>query len=91
MLRETEEYHIPFLKRRKLINRLYESNFVIEENHVYVANPQEGHPRIGNHYLPVAFFVNRFLLKPVNLNEGYFKEAHNEIKCIFAEINPDGI
>jgi len=89
MFKEAEEYHIPFLKRRKLINLLSESNFIINGNHVYIANPQEGHPKIEDCYLPVAFFINRFYLKFVNLDEDYFKEVHDKIRDILAEINSD--
>ncbi len=83
MLRKTEEeYHIPLLKRRKLINLLNEANFFIDGNHVYINNPQEGHPKIENCYLPVAFFAGRFSIKPVNKDEPYFKKYHDKIRDI---------
>jgi hypothetical protein len=85
MIKEPEEYPFSYIKRKKLVNLLTGAGFVFTDNsngqHVYVANPKEGHPRIEMHYLPVAF-MRRFCTKLVNTDEPFLKPYHEELRRI---------
>jgi hypothetical protein len=78
MFKQTEEYPIPILAKRKFIKKLKGLGLIVSEGHVYIDNQKEEHPKIENHYLPVAF-IGMFSYKPVNLDEPFFEEIHKQI------------
>ena len=81
-----EEFNFPYVKRRKLINKLSEAGFTVtEKGNVYVSNPENGHPQIEGHYLPVAF-MRSFFVKLVNLDERFFEGYHIRIREIHSTV-----
>ena len=86
MTKELEEYPLFPNKRKKLVAKLNERGYVISEigsgQSVFVANPREGHAKIYNHYLPVAFMRNLYS-RLVNLDEPSLKEHHVKLREIF--------
>lgn len=89
MLKELKEYKFPYLKRRKLINLLTESGFVLRRNtfgnHIYVAHPKKDDAKIENHYLPIAL-ITFSSYTPLNLDEPSFKTYHEEIQKIYHKL-----
>jgi hypothetical protein len=89
MVKSIDEFSFSPLKRRKLSNLISEAGFVFVKaeygNNIYLSNPQKWHPKIGTHYLPVAF-MRRFSIKLVNLDEEYFKSYHDKIRNIYASV-----
>jgi hypothetical protein len=86
MIIRDNEFTFPPSKRKKLVDMLTKAGFVIQKSklgdHVYISNPQKWHPKIEDHYLPLAF-MRSFSLKLVNLNEEYFESCHRKIKDIY--------
>jgi hypothetical protein len=89
MLGELEEYPLTLHRRRKLVDRLNETGYVLLDvgsgQSVFVANPREGHAKIHDHYLPAAFMRSSYV-RLVNLDEPSLKEHHTKLREIYLSL-----